>query len=65
MPLNDDVKRLSFDTRLVDWNMKYGNITKEQLESHLKELPDVAQKVEKMILDDSNGGYPDDEIPQH
>ena len=57
MALNEDVKRLSFDTRLVDWNIKYNQITPDQLQKHLKDLPDLSDKMERLTIEEENGAY--------
>lgn len=50
--LND----IKFDKRLVDWYMRRGQLTKEDLKKHLETLPDLAAEVSRFELDeDSNG----------
>ncbi len=47
-----DVNPKDFDTRMIEWNLKLNKITKEQLASHLKGLPDDAANTENVVLDD-------------
>ena len=50
--LND----IKFDKRLVDWYMRRGQLTKEDLKKHLETLPDLSSEVSRFELDeDSNG----------
>ena len=49
---NLDVKK--FDTRLIEWNLQNGIITKEELEKHLASLEDSEAKAEYFKLVNSD-----------
>ncbi|MGZ3742685.1 MAG: hypothetical protein ACXWRE_05995 [Pseudobdellovibrionaceae bacterium] len=46
MSLDKAMKNLKFDKRLTEWYINNGQLTKEELEAHLKDLPDMAHNVE-------------------
>ena len=51
MSLNKALEDLKFDNRLLDLNIKMGRLTQEQLEKHLKSIPDVEAQCEKLDLE--------------
>ncbi|HEX4922719.1 MAG TPA: hypothetical protein VFV50_01485 [Bdellovibrionales bacterium] len=51
MKHRDYVQNLTFDTRLVEWNMKNKVITQDELSKHLKELPE-SQNYEMVKIED-------------
>lgn len=54
MGLNEDVKKMTFDTRLIDWHLKYGRITKQELSKYLSGLEDMAHNVTPIDLQDTD-----------
>jgi hypothetical protein len=52
MSLNDDVKKLAFDKRLIDWNLKYGVITESEVHAFLKSLEDSSANALQVDLED-------------
>jgi hypothetical protein len=46
---------LVYDKRLIDRHLKRGTIGRADLEKHIAELPDVADKGERLSLDDEEG----------
>jgi hypothetical protein len=62
MSLDKAMKNLKFDKRLTEWYINNGQLTKEELEVHLKALPDMSHNVElaSESQDDS-----DEEPSQH
>jgi len=41
-----------FDSRMVEWNLRHGVITKEKLKSHLDSLPDDGANSELIHIED-------------
>lgn len=41
--LSEALKKLKFDNRMVEWNIKQKVMTKEEYNKHLKSLKDVSQ----------------------
>lgn len=52
MNINEAIKRMRFDTRLVDWNLKHENITQSDIESHLSSLEDCSSLSEKLSFEE-------------
>lgn len=52
MDLNAAMKNLLFDTRMKDWNLKQGVVTKEEIDANLKALKDSKQECEPITLED-------------
>jgi len=50
-----EVNPYEFDSRMTEWNLKVNKITKDQLNSFLKTLPDDAANMENMNIDESEG----------
>ena len=50
-----EVNPYEFDSRLTEWNLKNNKITKSQLESYLKSLPDDSANTEKVNFDQDDG----------
>lgn len=50
-----NVHPFEFDSRLVEWNLKHGLITKDQLKTFVSSLPDDAAGAQTLELDESNG----------
>ena len=54
-----EVKPFEFDARMVEWNLKHGLITQDQLKTYLNSLPDEDANAEKMDIQEdptSDGG---------
>ncbi len=43
--LATEIERLKFDKRLTDWSLSRKKFTKEELQKHLDALPDLADNV--------------------
>jgi hypothetical protein len=52
MKLNDHLQNLSFDTRLVEWNLKHKIIKQESFDKHLDALPDSDGKFTYTKIED-------------
>ena len=52
MKHSDYVQNLSFDIRLIEWNLKQKVITQDDLAKHLKDLSDVQEKSEVVRIED-------------
>jgi hypothetical protein len=45
MSLDKAMKNLKFDKRLTEWYINNGQLTRDELEAHLKTLPDMGHNV--------------------
>lgn len=61
MSLDKAMKNLKFDKRLTEWYINNGQLTREELEAHLKSLPDMGHNVEISSSDDETH----DQIQEH
>lgn len=52
MDLNKALDNLKFDTRMKDWNVKQGLVTKEDVEKNVKGLRDMVNDCEEVTLED-------------
>lgn len=52
MSLDKAMKKMILDTRLTEWSLNNGQLTKEELKKHLDSLPDLKDKVEVVNLSD-------------
>jgi len=52
MDLNKALDNLKFDTRMKDWNIKQGLVTKEDIEKSKQALKDDAANCEEVTLED-------------
>ena len=52
MDLSKALDNLKFDIRMRDWNVKQGNITREEFEKNSKSLKDNAGDCEEVTLED-------------
>ncbi len=50
--LNQSLDTMKFDVRMRDWNIKQGNLKKEDLEKYLKSLNDSSAACEPVTLED-------------
>ncbi len=51
MKLNNLIKNLRFDKRMIEWGTRYSIITYEEYQEHLRSLPDLLEKKENMVSD--------------
>jgi hypothetical protein len=52
MDLSKALENLKFDTRMKDWNVKQGIVTKEDLDKNIKNLKDDVANSEEVTLED-------------
>lgn len=52
MDLNKSLDILKFDTRMKDYYLKHGLVTREELERYMKSLEDSATACEPVTLED-------------
>lgn len=46
MTLDKALKNMKYDTRLVEWHIKNNQLSKEELEKHLQQLPDCGGNID-------------------
>ena len=51
-----EVNPYEFDSRMIEWHLKVNKITKAQLESYLKALPDDSANSENVAFDEESPG---------
>jgi hypothetical protein len=49
-----EIERLKFDKRLTDWSISRKKFTPEELKKHLDALPDLADNVIRVELENEN-----------
>jgi hypothetical protein len=54
MSLDKANLNLKFDSRLAEYNLRTGNVSKEEMSKRLAELPDLSDKCEKLNLEEKN-----------
>lgn len=56
MSLAKEIEKLKFDKRLTDWHIRTGKMSRQEHEQLLKSLPDSADNVDSLKLqeDDSD-----------
>lgn len=52
MDLHKALESLKYDTRMKDWVVKQGLISKEDLQKYLQSLPDSKNDCEEVTLED-------------
>ena len=52
--LATEIERLKFDKRLTDWSLSRKKFTKDELKKHLDALPDLADNVIRVELENEN-----------
>ncbi len=52
MSLSDAMKKLRYDVRLTDYEIKFGELQQKDLEKHLSELEDVSYNAETISIYD-------------
>ena len=62
MSLDKAMKNLKFHKRLTEWYINNGQLTREELEAHLKTLPDMGHNVDTSNSEDDDT---DEEPSQH
>lgn len=64
MSLKKELDKMRFDKRLTGWHLRRGKLKKEELQSHLQNLPDCADNVYNEEDDDlDNPGEPPEATP--
>jgi hypothetical protein len=61
MSLADANKKLKWDTRLTERSLTFGELSKEEWQKHLDQLPDLSNNVEKFTIDNKNHSSSSDE----
>lgn len=59
MSLNKAYEKMKYDRRLLDLNLKLGQITQEEYDKFVNNLPDVADNSEKINIEDSKSDTAD------
>ena len=52
MSLDKAMQNLKLDLRLLEFNLRTGQITKEEVQKHLSSLPDSAGNCEKINIEE-------------
>lgn len=55
MDLSKALENLKHDTRMKEWIVKHGHLTKEDLQKNIQALPDLAADCEEVTLEDKPG----------
>lgn len=50
--LDRALANLKFDSRMVDWNIQNGLITKVEFDKHLNDLKDLTQQTQKLEFEE-------------
>ena len=53
MSLNKAYEKMKYDRRLLDLNLRLGQITQEEYDTYVNNLPDVGDNSEKINIEDS------------
>lgn len=51
MGINQDLEKMKFDIRLIDYYLEIGKITRDEYLNYLKDLPDSTQVSEAITID--------------
>ncbi len=54
MSLDKAMKNLKFDSRMLEFNLRTGIVTKEEVKKHLEQLPDCGSNCEKLDLEEDH-----------
>jgi hypothetical protein len=54
MPKSRQKDLIKFDSRMTEYNLTHGILTQEELDKHLKELPDLANETLPLTLEDDS-----------
>ena len=52
MSLNKSYEKMKYDRRLLDLNLRLGQITQEEYDKYVNTLPDSAENSEKINIED-------------
>ncbi len=52
MALDKDLKLLKYDVRIQEWSVRNGQVKQSEIDTHLKELPDVANNAVPIEVDE-------------
>jgi hypothetical protein len=55
MSLDEAMKKLKFDSRLIEHNLASGQISKQEYEAYLKSLPDSSAQAMALNLEEEKG----------
>ena len=58
----EDIKKMVHDRRILDLNLKMGNITKEQYDKFIEQLPDLSNQCRPIDLE---AGGDEEEFETH
>ncbi len=50
MSLDKAMKMLKYDKRLTEWNLNHGQLSQEEMNKHLEQLPDSAANVDLLNI---------------
>lgn len=50
--LQDQMKKLKYDARMVNHNIKRGVVSQEEIKKHLDQLPDLTNQALQVDIDD-------------
>jgi len=53
MSLNKAYEKFKFDKRLLDLNLRLGNLTQEEYDKHMKSLEDLESNSEKIEFEEN------------
>lgn len=59
MSLNKAYEKMKYDRRLLDLNLKLGQITQEEYDKFVNSLPDISENAEKINIEDSKSDTTD------
>ena len=54
MALDKDLKLLKFDVRIQEWSVRNGQVKQEEIDTYLKELPDMANNAVPIEVEDTS-----------
>ncbi len=56
MALDKAIINMKYDKRMTEWNLNNGVLTKEELEKHLGQLPDLTTHIAPLVLEEETNG---------
>ena len=62
MSLAKAMQKLKLDKRLIEQNLTNGNLSKEEYAQYLASLPDLANQVAPMDLEDASDDIEDEDL---
>jgi len=54
MSLDNAMKNMKFDLRLIEFNIRTGQLTKEEVQKYLQSLPDSSANSEKLDIEENS-----------